>query len=64
MLTAFGLISTALKEVAFGLDAFSSVKVEFLTTFTAEEVSCILVHLDRGVCALQSAVAPYRIVFG
>ena len=57
MLTAFGLISTALKEVAFGLDAFSSVKVEFLTTFTAEEVSCILVHL----ALLIGAFAPCKV---
>lgn len=58
MMTALGLISTALEEVAFGFDAFSSVEVELLTAFTAEEITCILVHLALLIGAFATLKVP------
>jgi len=54
MLTAFGLIITALEEVFLNRKALTSMKVKFLTAFTAEEVTCILVHLSLVVGAFAT----------
>ena len=62
MLTAFGLITTALEEITFGLDSFSSVEVQLLTAFTAEEVTCILVHLALLIGAFATCeVSLHRV---
>lgn len=62
MMTTLSLISTALEEVAFGLDAFSFVEVELLTAFTAEEITCILVHIALLIGAFATfEVSLYRV---
>ena len=58
MLTAFGLITTALEEVFLNRKAFTSMKVKFLTAFTAEEVTCILVHLALLIGAFATCKVP------